>query len=199
MATTGLEGRPWYYGILAGVVVGALLGFAGWKLYLSKWEQDIEAKKGQLAELQQKIQEGEAAERKLPEFQARVQRLELDLQKLLRILPDKRKVHDLIRQFRAIAEREDFDLLRFSPGAEQEQEYFNEWPIDLTVEGSYHNLARFFDRMSRFSRIINVDTLRVAAKRGDPTKTLNASFTAKTYVYKEAEEEIAPQPAGGAP
>jgi type IV pilus assembly protein PilO len=198
---TGLEGKPWYVGLGIGVVIGGLLLFLAHRMYLSNMERQIKGQEKKKAELQQQIAEGEAARAQLPQFQERVRRLELDLEKLLRILPDRRNVHELIRQFRAIAEREDFDLIKFSPKPEVEKEFFNEWPMQLTVEGTYHALARFFDRMSRFSRIINIETLRLQAERGDPSKTLQASFTAKTFVYKETEElpEDAAAGAGAAP
>lgn len=194
---TGLEGKPWYIGAVLGLVLAIVIAFAGYKMKLERMQRDIDGQEKRLAELQQKIQEGEAAEKQLPQFRERVARLENDLEKLLRILPNKRNVSELIRQLRAIAEREDFDLVRFDPGAEVEREFFNEWPISIALEGNYHALARFFDTLSRFSRIINVDNLRVTARRKDPTKTLTANFTAKTFVYQD-EEEGAPagQPGG---
>ncbi len=208
---TGLEGKPWYFGLGVGVAVAAVLVLVGYNAMpnIKEMKRRIAGQEAHLEELQRKIQEGEAAAQRLPEFQARVARLEQDLEKLLRILPNKRNVHDLIRQFRAIAEREDFDLVKFAPRRETEREFsnenasttLNEWPIQLNVQGSYHALARFFDRMSRFSRIINVDDLRVQAARsqGDATKILDASFTAKTFVFKEPEVEEDLAGGGGAP
>ncbi len=195
---TGLEGKPWYFGLLGGLVVAAILIGLGYQVKVKGLKEEIARQDKQLAKLEARIQEGEAAQKQLPEFQEMVRRLEADLEKLLRILPDKRAVHDLIRQFRAVAEREDFDLIRFQPGREVEKEFFNEWPMQLSVRGSYHALARFFDRMSRFSRIINIDQLRVQGNRRgntDPTRTIEANFTAKTFVYKE--DEGAADAAGG--
>ena len=183
---TGLEGKPWYVGVTAGLVLAGVVIFAGHRVKLGPMKEEIQSQDARLADLQRQIQRGEAARQQLPQFRERVQRLEIDLEKLLRILPDRRNVHDLLRQVRALAEREDFDLKAFAPRDEIEQEFFSEWPIALDVEGSYHNLARFFDRMSRFSRIINVDSLRLQTARGDnPSRTLSASFIAKTFVYKD--------------
>ncbi|HEX3127216.1 MAG TPA: type 4a pilus biogenesis protein PilO, partial [Thermoanaerobaculia bacterium] len=58
-------------------------------------------------------------------------------------------------------------------------------------------LALFFDRISRFSRIINIEDLNISALPGPKgTHTLAASFNAKTFVYKESEPPP-PAPAGG--
>ena len=68
----------------------------------------------------------------------------------------------------------------------------------MRLRGTYHNLARFFDRMSRFSRIFNVDNLQITQARGGGQQTIQASFTAKTFVYQESEPAPAPAAAGRA-
>ena len=69
-----------------------------------------------------------------------------------------------------------------------------EWPIQLELDGTYHNLGLFFDRVSKFPRIINVATVRIKAKdKPQPGSTITASCTAKTYVLVEA-----PAPKAGA-
>ena len=39
-----------------------------------------------------------------------------------------------------------------------------EWPIRLQLDGTYHNLGMFFDRVSKFSRIINISDVVIRAK-----------------------------------
>jgi Tfp pilus assembly protein PilO len=46
----------------------------------------------------------------------------------------------------------------------------------------YHDLGIFLDRVSKYSRIINVDSLRIGTSR-ERDKTITASFTATTFVY----------------
>ena len=193
-----LEGKPWYVGLAAGVGIGlTLFGLGYWRL-LSPMQDEIKKLDGDLAVLQGKIQEGRAAKAQLPQFREEVRQLELELDKLLRILPARRNTPDLLRRIRSLAEQGDFTLRRFTPGQLADQEFFSQWPIAVSVEGTYHNLALFFDKISRFSRIINVEDLEVQAiTREESLHTLTASFTAKTFVYKEpdpaapAEEEKA--------
>ncbi len=148
--------------------------------------EEIADRDRQLNDLQNKIQEGRAAKRQLPQFREQVRGLELELDKLLRILPARRNTPDLLRRIRALAEQGDFTLKRFTPGTLAEREFFSEWPIAVSVEASYHNLALFFDRISRFSRIINIENLNLSAlAKSDDAHTVSATFTAKTFVYKE--------------
>lgn len=192
---TGLEGKPWYVGLGAGLGVGLLLfGACYWRL-LDPMREDYDRAVTQLANLQGKIQEGRAAKQELPKFREEVRQLELELDKLLRILPARRNTPDLMRRIRSLAEQEDFTLKAFTPGVLGDKEFYSEWPIKVDLEGSYHNLALFFDRISRFSRIINVENLEIKAlppqaknakapAEANP-HTINAKFTAKTFVYKE--------------
>jgi len=196
---TGLEGKPWYVGLGAGLALGLIVfGVCYWRLLQPKRDEYAQ-QEAKLAELQTKIQEGRAARQELPKFREEVRQLELELDKLLRILPARRNTPDLMRRIRSLAEQGDFSLKRFNPGTLTDKEFFSEWPISVNLEGGYHNLALFFDRVSRFSRIINIEDLEITALPGSAAvHTIAASFTAKTFVYKEP-EPVTEEPAAAAP
>ncbi|HEV7668033.1 MAG TPA: type 4a pilus biogenesis protein PilO [Thermoanaerobaculia bacterium] len=197
---TGLEGKPWFYGFGVGLLVGAVLLLAGYFLKLAPMKEEIESNAAQLTELQRKITEGLTFQADLPRLQEDVRNLELELDKSLRILPARRNTPDLLRKIRSLAEAGDFDLKRFTPGALSDKDFYSEWPISVSVEGGYHSLALFFDKISNFSRIINVENLQIDAfSAAKNPHTINANFTAKTFVYKETPPAPAPPagPAGG--
>jgi type IV pilus assembly protein PilO len=78
-----------------------------------------------------------------------------------------------------------------APGAKnaagQANEYYQEWPISVDVEGTYHNLGLFFDRVGRLSRLVNVGGLRIKNQATPrPSNTIQVSCTATTFVYVEA-------------
>ncbi len=186
-----LEGKPWYFGLGVGAGIGLVLFGLGWWRLLLPMQDEIKTLNENLGTLQEKIQEGRAAKAQLPQFREEVRQLELELDTLLRILPARRNTPDLLRRIRSLAEQGDFTLRRFTPGQLTDQEFFSQWPIAVSVEGTYHNLALFFDKISRFSRIINVENLEVGAiNREESPHTISASFTAKTFVYKEPEPEV---------
>jgi type IV pilus assembly protein PilO len=184
---TGLEGKPWYYGLGVGLAVGAALFALGYWQYVMPLKDDIQAQENHLEGLQHQIQEGMIAQQQLPKFREEVHQLELELDKLLRILPARRNTPELLRSIRLLAEQGDFNLKAFRPGVLTDKEFYSEWPITVDLDGTYHNLALLFDRVGRFSRIINIQDLSINALT--PTKanphTIAASFIAKTFVYKE--------------
>ena len=196
---TGLEGKPWYIGAAIGLVVAIGIFLLGNSLFLKPREQRISRLEDRRAKLQAKIQEGRAAKQQLPRFREEVRKLELDLDQLLRILPARRNTPELLRRVRSLAEQGDFALLRFTPGRFVERDFYSEWPISINLRGNYHNLALFFDEVGRFSRIINIEGLRIDAnRRGSARHTIGATFRAKTFVYQEPElEEAGGAPAGG--
>ena len=198
MAIEALKGKPWYIGLAAGVGVALVLGGLAWWQLLSPMKQRIAGQDAKLAELQAKIQEGRAAKQRLPQFREEVRRLELELEKLLRILPARLNTEDLLRRLRTLAEQGDLELVSIRPGNLSDRDFFSEWPIDISVEGSYHNLAIFFDRLGRFPRIINVDDLRISARPnpGSRGHTIGSDFRAKTFVYREVAPP-AETPGGG--
>src|SRR5207245_8395794 len=123
------------------------------------------------------------AERKLEQFREEVKRLELELQKLLQVLPPEKDTEDLIKKVEALVHQGDFSLKSFKTAEPVPKEFYKEYPINIALEGTYHNLALFFDRMSKFSRIINVEDLKMGSLVGVPGKTMGVTFIATTFSY----------------
>jgi Tfp pilus assembly protein PilO len=196
-----LEDKPWFHALGYGVVIGAILAGAVHYAWFRGLNAEIKGKQAELETLQQEIQKGRAAERKLSQFREEVRRLELELAKLLQVLPSKRNTEDLIKRIETLTRQGDFTLRKFTPGDFVPKEFYSEWPIDIALEGTYHNLALFFDRMSRFSRIINVEDLKIGALDNVPQKSISANFVAKTFIYTGDETGAASPgtPAAGTP
>ena len=86
---------------------------------------------------------------RLPEFRREVERREATLQALSRILPSNKEVDDLLRKVQQMAAESSLNVLRFKPEATQPREFYAAWPISLELDGNYHNLAYFFDRLEQ--------------------------------------------------
>ncbi len=189
--------KPLWQAVAWGLGVGLLFAVvAEWQL-LNPMRGRIEGQKSQLASLTAEIEKGRAAERKLSQFREEVKRLELELQKLLQVLPPEKDTEDLIKKVEALVHQGDFSLKSFKTAEPVPKEFYKEYPIHIALDGTYHNLALFFDRMSKFSRIINVEDLKMSALPNVPGKTMTATFTAKTFIYT-GDQEPAAGAAGGA-
>lgn len=184
---TGLEGKPYYWGLIVALVTGGVLFWLAHQVKFEGMHAQIRSQESRLTDLQAQLTKGRIAKQQLPQFREEVRRLEGELDKLLRILPARRNTPQLLRRVRALTEQGDFRILRIQPRGFVDRDFYSEWPININLEGGYHNLALFFDRISRFSRIINIDNLVVTNLRGGgaSTHTIGATFQAKTFVYKE--------------
>lgn len=193
-----LEDKPWWHALGYGVLIAAILAGAVHYAWFRGMNTQIKGKRAELETLQQEIQKGRAAERKLSQFREEVRRLELELAKLLQVLPSRRNTEELIKRIETLTRQGDFTLKKFTPGEFVPKEFYSEWPIDIALDGTYHNLALFFDRMSRFSRIINVEDLKINSLDNVPQKSISANFIAKTFIYTGEESATVP-PADGQP
>lgn len=184
MAGLDLETRPWWFAAIVGVIIAGGLVWASESYWLKNIREDIKARTAELEDLNKKIREGKAAEARLAQFREEYERLDAELQRLLRILPTAKQTDEIIKKLKALMERGSFRFVSFQPQPFQRQEFYHAWPINVRLEGSYHELAMFFDRLSRFSRIINIETMQLAGLRSGPY-TMSATFTMKTFIYEE--------------
>ncbi|HXY39658.1 MAG TPA: type 4a pilus biogenesis protein PilO [Vicinamibacteria bacterium] len=178
-----------------GLAVGAgllVLGGFYYFQYKGMLEQQ-QQKETQLADLQKQIRALEATANRLPEFQREVQALEARLELLKRILPPEKEMPDLMRRIQYLAAQSSLRVVKFNPTPPHQAEFYQEIPINLDLEGSYHNFGAFLDRISRMSRLINIGEIKIKAN-SQPTinNTIGVSATATTYVYQDA-----PPPAPG--
>jgi len=151
-------------------------------IYSGKAEQ-IEKKKETLAALQQEIERGQVTAKRLGEFQQEVERLQSRFQTMLRILPDRKQTEDMLRKLQSLAIDSNLDIKKFDPGELIRKEFYAEYPIVMRVHGSYHNLATFFDKVSKLSRLINITGLNITINPEGEEKSIIANYTATTFVF----------------
>ena len=182
-----LERLPFWGQVLLMVALSAGLVGIAYYLFpnLKEKGEAIQAVNVELEELNAKIVEGRAIEQKLPEFEQEVANLQRKLGDVQQILPTDAQTGDLLRWIKNMTDQSNLGLKTFAPGGLRPVDFYKEFPIEMDVVGRYHDLGIFLDRVSKYSRIINVDNLRMSANPGDGDKTIRASFTATTFVYDE--------------
>jgi type IV pilus assembly protein PilO len=174
---------PWYgqvgaFLLLAVAGVGAFVYYYEWPA-----KADIELRDAQLVTLRKDITMGLVTAKKLPEFRAQVGELEARLNNLKAVLPDEKDAADLLRRMQTVAAQSSLTIKSFKPAPTVTKQLHAEWPINLELDGTYHNLALFFDRVSKFTRIVNISGLDVKGKdKPDPNSTITATCVATTFV-----------------
>jgi type IV pilus assembly protein PilO len=181
-----LSKMPWYGQAAAFAVLGALSAGAFYNFYAQGAMQGIAAQQTQLTSLHAEIDRGHTAEKRLPEFRRELASLEAQMSRLQAVLPDERDVADLLRRVQGMATQSNLTILGFTPQNITKKSMYVEWPIGLKLQGSYHDLGLFLERVSKFPRIINVGNLKVKAVEKSCTTcgaaTITAELTATTFV-----------------
>ena len=174
---------PWHaqIGAFVALAVGAIGAF--YYYYEMPAQEGMVGRRTQLASLSRDIAIGLATAKKLPEFEAQVGDLEGRLGSLRAVLPEEKDAADLLRRMQTVATQSNLVIRSFAPKAPVTQALHAEWPIALELDGTYHNLAVFFDRVSKFTRIVNVSALDIKGKdKSDPGSTITATCVATAFV-----------------
>lgn len=177
---------PWYaqIGAFAALAVGAFGAF--YYYYERPTRDDMAVRQDQLTALHEDIAKGLETAKKLPEFRAEVDELGSRLASLRAVLPEEKDAADLLRRMQTVAVQSNLTIRGFRPQPILTRQLHAEWPIALELDGTYHNLAIFFDRLGKFTRIVNITNLSITGK-DQPTanSTITARCVATTFVLLE--------------
>ena len=180
-----LNKLPWYAQL--GLFVAMSVAGIGIFYYYYEMPAHAEmAKQGkQLKSLRADLDKARATAKKLPEFRAEVGNLEHRLDTLRAVLPEEKDAADLLRRLQTVAMQSNLVIMGFKPAPVVTKQVHAEWPITLELEGNYHNLAAFFDRLGKFTPIVNISALEVKGKDNksqQPNVTIAAKCVATTFV-----------------
>ena len=191
---------PWWGQIVAFVILAMVGCGAFYYYYEMPARADMASREVQLVALHADITKGLETAKKLPEFRSQVADLENRLAGLKAVLPEEKDAADLLNRMQTVAQQSNLTIKSFKPGTTVTKQLHAEWPITLELDGTYHNLALFFDRVGKFTRIVNISGLDVKGKdKPEPNSTISASCVATTFVLldKPAAGQGAKPPTGG--
>jgi len=173
----------------AQLVVFLVLSVAGagaaWQLLLGPADAEIAAAQTRLSSLEAEVNKAQLVAMRLPAVQREVRALELALRETEAVIPAEKDPQDVLRSLHELASNSQLDLAHFMPKAIVAKAQYTEWPIELGLEGTYHDLGRFFDRVASMSRLMSVSDLQVKTKTKQNGKgSITASFLATNCVFQ---------------
>ena len=180
---------PWYAQV--GAFVALAIGACGAFYYYIEMpaRDEMHSRELQLTSLRADISRGLTTAKKLPEFRAQVSDLEGRLANLKAVLPEEKDAADLLRRMQVVAQQSNLEIKSFKPSPTVTKQLHAEWPITLELAGTYHNLAIFFDRVGKFTRIVNMTGLDVKGRdKPEGNVTITATCVATTFVLLEKPE-----------
>ena len=178
--------------LIAVAIFGALWGCFVWFLYMPQTEK-ITKLRGDLDSAKTKLSRLKNVEKNLRAFKKKYRDTELKFKQALKLLPDKHEIPALLSSLENLGAQSGLEFMLFQPQKEVNRNFYAEIPLKIEVTGPYHNVATFFDKVSRLSRIVNIGNVKMtqatAAKTKSDTVILKTGCTATTYKFIEAKEQ----------
>lgn len=137
----------------------------------------------------------------LDAYKEQLEEMEIILQSMLRQLPSKNEMSDLIVDVSQTALASGIENELFEPGTEILKDFYAEKPITLKMKGNYHEFGDFVSGVASLPRVVILTMHDISLKPlGDSIQggKLLLEGTAKTYRYLDDEEMVAVEKAAGA-
>ncbi|NNE09352.1 MAG: type 4a pilus biogenesis protein PilO [Gemmatimonadetes bacterium] len=127
------------------------------------------------------VQQHEERYRKLAIEVAEAKRASEDLRKLekelvalhkewevaLASLPEKREIASLLRRVTLAGERSGIRFQLFEPQTVVYHGVYDEHPVNVKVEGGFHEIGTFFGRLNNMDRVVHVSSISLEGERND--------------------------------
>lgn len=170
------------------ICVGVFILMAGGFFYFSYLPkiQKVDDLKTKKVSLEKKLKIARAKAAKLEEYREKMAKAEEDFMLAKAVLPETKEIPSLITNVSQAGIDAGLEFLLWKPESEILKDFYAEIPVSIKVSGSYHNVAAFFDNVSRLYRIVNIEDIEM--KSGKNSSTLDTSCKAVTYKFVETEE-----------
>ena len=173
--------------MICGLAVALLAGL-GYYLH-SMQAESFEARRLEVEEIRQSVQKHQAVATRLDDLNARLVALDETLKVAITLLPETREIPELLTQISQLGSSAGLEFRLFKPEPERPADFYAEVPVSLSIMGPYHDLARFFDQLSRLSRIVNVTDIKIGLAKGSGNaQTLTTNCLLTTFRFLEPRE-----------
>ena len=170
-----------------GVLGAGLVAVYVWLLMWPLWEQKEKLAR-ELSRLQTEVAQKRSIAANRVKLEADIKELDKQLAVALVKLPEEKDIPRLLTQINTLGQQNGLEFLLFRPGAPARKGFYAEVPIDVRVEGQYHSLGSFLDRVSKLERIVNVSDIKISPLSGQQQlsgRSLVADLKATTFTFLE--------------
>ena len=168
--------------VAAGVVALFILLLAYLFVFRGK-QQELTGLEAQEATLRKTFEEKQGQAANLEPLKQQLAQMEQELQQMLRQLPSKTEMPDLIVDISQTALASGIRNELFQPQPEVTQEFYAEQPIQIRMVGNYHQFGAFMSGVASLPRVVIMTMHNIALTPKDKSGGLVMEGTVKTYRY----------------
>jgi type IV pilus assembly protein PilO len=169
--------------------------------YFMAWKPkkpDLDAARDEEATLKVTLEQKAKKAANLDAYKAQIAEMEKSFGAMLRKLPNKTEVPNLLTDISQQGSGAGLDQKLFQPGQQNNKDFYAELPIKMRLTGSYHAIGAFVSGIAGLPRIVTLHDVEIQpASKSTGTDQLQLDVTAKTYRYLDEEEQAAAQPQQG--
>jgi len=185
------------------VLAAVLIVVLGWTLVIRDKTTTLEGLEAQEQTLRGEFEKRAGQAANLDPLRAQLEQMETMLRQMLRQLPSRTEMPDLIVDISQTALATGIATELFQPGAEVVRDFYAEQPINLQMSGTYHQFGRFVSGVASLPRVVimtfhDISLTPKPTVQGQPAPppgTLQLRGTIKTYRYLDDNEIAAKQAA----
>jgi type IV pilus assembly protein PilO len=182
----------WPMAALAGAVAATFLVLALLLIYFFVWQDvrpELQQKESQEQALRTEFQQKHARAVNLAAYKQQLKDLQRSFGALLRQLPGKTEVPNLLVDISQTALAAGLQQKLFQPQSEEAKDFYAELPIKMVLTGSYHQFGEFVSGIAALPRIVTLHDLQITSDdKSGGYDNLTLTLTAKTYRYLDQDE-----------
>ncbi len=177
------------------IMVYIVLGGLGYLYFMSSFvpysyqrrSVVLEDSRVKAAELEAQVQKAKIAVRDMEKLEREYSELHNRWLVARELLPADKEVAELLRKVTVAGARAGVEFVMFQPMGQVPQPDYTENPVQVSVVGTYHQIATFLSNIANLSRIVSVAELKIASHEApnEPDKSAKANFVATAYSLKK--------------
>ncbi|ABQ26002.1 type IV pilus inner membrane component PilO [Geotalea uraniireducens] len=169
-----------------------VLALEGLGIFFGLYQPKMNELKGfqaKLEELQKKITEDKKVADNISKYKKEYDQLQNELKTALTELPNQKEIPSLLTSITSAGKSAGLDFLLFKPKPEESKDFYAAVPVDISVSGSFYNIADFFVSVANLPRIVNINNVNFAdIKNVNGRTTLKVNCLATTFRFIDKKE-----------
>ena len=178
--------------IVFAAIVAVVILLLSWLLLLSGKKDELTALEAQETTLRKTFEEKQGQAANLEPLRQQLAQMEQELRQMLRQLPSRTEMADLITDISQTALASGLRNELFRPQPETTQAFYAEKPIQLRLVGNYHQFGAFMSGVASLPRVVIMTMHDISLTPQGKDNALVMAGTVKTYRYLD-ESEVAAQ------
>jgi type IV pilus assembly protein PilO len=169
--------------VAVGLAFVAVLAFGIYMFVVKEEMPFLERSQQEEVELRATFEDRQRKAANFDAYRAQLADIERDFGAMLRQLPGKTEVPNLLVDISQTGLGAGLEERLFQPTGEIQKDFYAELPIKLRYTGSYHELGNFVSGIAALPRIVTLHDITIRPVTNDSFDELTLDVTAKTYRY----------------